>query len=159
MVHDEQGILHGEGHASSAADVMAVFAAAGLRTTQPRRLIAGTIARLAADGQDFTADGLRRQVQAQDPHVGRATVFRALDILLDNRLLERIRFADGSHRFRTCAHTPAHHHHLTCSSCRRIVEVDVCFPDDQLQAIAAGAGFVLDGHAIELFGRCADCRR
>ena len=143
----------------SADDVMTVFARTGLSTTKPRILIAGTIAQLAIDGEDFTADGLRQRVQELDHLIGRATVFRALDVLLENALLERIRFADGSHRFRACAQKPTHHHHMTCSTCRRIVEIDDCFPDDQLQRIARGAGFILDGHAIELFGRCAACQR
>src|SRR5256885_6040822 len=50
--------------------------------------------------------------------------------LVDMGLLDRIEFADGTHRYRVCGGT--HHHHLTCTHCHRVVEIDICLPQEQL---------------------------
>jgi Fur family transcriptional regulator, ferric uptake regulator len=136
--------------------ILALFAAKGLRNTRPRRLIAGRLAALAEDGGDFTAHDLWQDVQARDPQVGRATVYRAVDLLLRAGLLDRVPLADGTHRFRVCG--VMHHHHVTCTQCQRIVEVDACLPAELLTAIAAATDFAIEGHALELFGRCPQCR-
>ena len=72
-------------------------------------------------------------------------------------MLDRVEFADGTHRYRVCG-VMAHHHHLTCTLCHRVVEVDVCLPQEQVSSIASDTNFAIDGHSVELFGRCAQCR-
>ncbi len=67
---------------------------------------------------------LWHDLQKFDPRLGRATVFRAVEMLVNLGLLNRIEFSDGSHTYRACGDN--HHHHLTCTKCHRIVDVDVC---------------------------------
>ena len=136
--------------------ILEAFEEQGLRHTRPRRLIALRLAELAAGGEDFATDDLWHTLQREDPSLGRATVFRAVDILVERGILDRVAFADGSHRYRVCSER--HHHHLTCTRCHRIVEVDACLPGAILAAIAERAGFAVEGHTIEIFGRCAACR-
>ncbi|MGH2517392.1 MAG: Fur family transcriptional regulator [Ktedonobacterales bacterium] len=138
------------------ARILALFESMGLRNTRPRRLITERLAALACSGADFTAHDLWRAVQADDPHLGRATVYRAVDILVSQGFLDRVSFADGTHRFRMCG--SRHHHHITCTRCQRVVEVDTCLPAEMLAAISARTDFALEGHSLELFGRCAACR-
>jgi Fe2+ or Zn2+ uptake regulation protein len=137
--------------------ILRVFEAMGLRSTRQRRLIAEQLAALATSDADFTAHDLWRGLQAVDPHLGRATVYRAVDVLLGEGFLDRIPFADGTHRYRTCG--GAHHHHVTCVQCQRVVEVNACLPPELLAAISANTDFAIEGHSLELFGRCAVCRR
>lgn len=152
-----------EGMAPAPVDAVAVtsriladFERMGLRNTRPRRLIAERLAALAALGADFTAHDLWQDLQTLDPHLGRATVYRAVDLLLDQGLLDRVPFADGTHRYRVCG--DAHHHHLTCTECQRVVEVSECLPPELLAAITATTDFSIEGHSLELFGRCPACR-
>ncbi len=140
----------------TAAAVRLAFEQAGLRNTRPRRLIAEQLAELATDGQNFSSDDLWRTLQSVDPGLGRATVFRAVDILLARGVLDRVDFADNTHRYRVCG--AEHHHHLTCTQCHRVVEVEACLPGDAFSSIANQTGFDLEGHSIELFGRCHDCK-
>ncbi|GAC1299758.1 MAG: hypothetical protein NVSMB27_39960 [Ktedonobacteraceae bacterium] len=88
--------------------------------------------------------------------MGRATVFRAVEKLVDMGLLDRIEFADGTHRYRVCGGT--HHHHLTCTHCHRVVEIDICLPQEQLAVISEQTNFDIEGHTLTVFGRCEDCR-
>jgi Fur family ferric uptake transcriptional regulator len=142
----------------TAREILDAFESKGLRNTRPRRAIAEKLAELARQGDDFATDDLWRALQREDGRLGRATVFRAVDTLLDQGLLDRVEFADGVRRYRVCGGA-AHHHHLTCTQCHRVVEVEVCLPPETLSAVASSADFALEGHSIELFGRCRTCRR
>jgi Fe2+ or Zn2+ uptake regulation protein len=138
-------------------EILDAFERKGLRNTRPRRAIAEKLAQISQQGSDFATEDLWRTLQAQDRRLGRATVFRAVDTLLDEGLVDRVAFADGVRRYRVCGGS-AHHHHLTCTNCHRVVEVEVCLPPEILSAIASSADFALEGHSIELFGRCQACR-
>ncbi len=126
------------------------------RHTRPRRLIADRLAELAASGADFTIDDLWQEIREEEPHLGRATVYRSVEKLVTMGLLDRVEFADGSHHYRICG--DGHHHHLTCTSCHRVVEVYVCLPIDQITAIGDKTNFDIQGHSLALFGRCENCR-
>ncbi len=141
----------------TADTILTVFDAVGLRNTRPRRLIAKRLAALAASGGVFTMDDLWHELQQADPHVGRATVYRAMETLAARGLLDRVEFADGTHRYRVCG--ASHHHHLTCTQCHRVVEVPICLPVDQFASIASQMDFAIEGHSLELFGRCARCQK
>lgn len=136
--------------------ILAAFDEISQRNTRPRRLIAERLVELAKQGDDFTTDDLWQELRVLEPTIGRATVFRSIEKLVDKRLLNRIEFADGSHHYRVCG--DSHHHHLTCTQCHRIVEVDLCLPEEQLHAIGDQTNFEIEGHALSLFGRCSSCR-
>jgi len=42
--------------------------------------------------------------------------------------------------------------------CHRVVEVEACIGAEVLLAIESSTDFTLEGHSLELFGRCRDCR-
>jgi len=142
---------------SIAAKIRAVFEEHGQRQTQPRNLIASRLAELAESGTDFTVEELWHDLQRPDPHLGRATVFRAVEMLAGQGILHRIEFADGSHVYRACG--DGHHHHLTCVQCHRVVDVDVCLEARSLEQIGVQNDFVIEGHTLTLYGLCPDCRK
>lgn len=143
--------------AITAHDILALFDQIGLRNTGPRRLIAEKLATLASAGSDFATDELWSELKTDAPDLGRSTVFRAVDVLAERGILDRVTFADGTHRYRVCG-SGAHHHHVTCVQCHRVVQVETCLGDDVLRAIESSTDFALEGHSLELFGRCRDCR-
>ncbi len=136
--------------------IRAAFDEASQRHTRPRQLIAERLIELAASGTDFTVDDLWQELRQSEPRMGRATVYRSVEMLVNMGLLDRIEFADGTHHYRVCGGT--HHHHLTCIQCHRVVEIDICLPVDQLKAIGNQTNFDIEGHSLSLFGRCKDCR-
>ena len=140
-----------------AETILTAFAKLGLSITRPRRLIAERLAQHAASAIDFATDDFWHELQQSDPGVGRATVYRAVEVLAQQGILDRVEFADGTHRYRVCG-TDSHHHHVTCTQCRRVVEIETCLPMDAFAAIMAKTDFTLEGHALELFGRCPNCR-
>lgn len=135
---------------------LSAFEAAGMRRTRPRRLMAEIFAAHAASCSDFAIDQLWQETQQRGLDLGRATVYRMVEALVQLGVLDRVIFADGTHRYRVCG--APHHHHLTCTQCHQIVELPLCLPEGQLSAIARQTGFDIEGHALEVFGRCPNCR-
>jgi Fe2+ or Zn2+ uptake regulation protein len=55
-----------------------------------------------------------------------------------------------------------HHHHLICSRCGRVEDVEIPVGlersiDRTLDGLARGAGFATVGHRLDLIGRCRSC--
>ncbi len=142
--------------AVSADTILLLFDDLGMRNTRPRRLIAEGLAALASSGTDFAVHDLWRELLEFDPSIGRATVYRAVDVLVEQGVLDRIPISSGTHRYRLCGAT--HHHHVRCNRCERVVEVDACLPPEVFAAVATATNFTIDGHSLELFGRCGMCR-
>lgn len=139
-----------------AEKIYTAFDEVSQRNTRPRRLIADRLIELASRGEDFTTDDLWQELRQIEPKMGRATVFRVVEKLVDMGILDRIEFADGTHRYRVCGGT--HHHHLTCTHCHRVVEIEICLPPEQLALIGMQTHFDIEGHALTVFGRCEECR-
>ena len=136
--------------------IRAAFTEQGQRWTRQKDKISTRLAELADVGMDFSIEEIWQDLRRIDPHMGRATVFRAIEMLVHMGVLNRIDFADGTHKYRTCGES--HHHHLTCVLCHRVVDIDICLPEEQIYMVGAQNDFVIEGHSLTLFGRCRDCR-
>ncbi len=125
---------------------------AGNRRTEPRRAVARLIAEQAGhfSAADLVVEAGRRRLG-----LGRATIFRTLDLLVDVKAVERLDLPTGEHAYVAC--DPNHHHHVVCSGCGRSRDID----DHGLRAVVAEiarhTGYRIDEHRLELFGRCPAC--
>ena len=126
---------------------------AGYRLTAPRLALAGLI--VAHDGH-FSASDLAAAARDRRIGVSRATLFRALDLLVELGVVERLDLPSGEHAYVECA--PAHHHHVVCSRCGRTAEVDDAGLSEAVREIARTSGFRIDTHRLELFGLCRSCQ-
>jgi Fur family ferric uptake transcriptional regulator len=126
---------------------------AGHRLTEPRRAVAGLIA--ARDGH-FSAADLVEDARRARLDVGRATVFRALDLLTSMGLVERIDLPGGDHAYVAC--DPVHHHHAICTRCGRALDVADHGLAEVLGEIGRRLGFRVTAHRLEIFGLCAACQ-
>jgi Fur family ferric uptake transcriptional regulator len=136
-----------------APGILGAFGEAGYRLTAPRRTLAGLI---AAQAGHFTAEELLAASARGRLRLGRATIFRSLDVLADLGVVERLDLPSGEHAFVACE--PAHHHHVVCSACGRSRGV----ADSGLERVAAAigreTGYRVDTHRLELFGLCPTCQ-
>ena len=126
---------------------------AGYRLTEPRRAVAEMIA--GRDGH-FTAAELVEEARTLHPGLGRATVFRALDLFASLNLVERVDLPAGDHAYVACEQ--AHHHHAICTRCGRSLDVDDTGLAEVLADIGRRSGFRVSAHRLELFGLCAACQ-
>ena len=125
---------------------------AGYRLTEPRRSLAALIA--DHDGH-FTAAELVAEARSQRLGVGRATVFRTLEVLEELGAIERLDLPSGEHAYVGCE--PIHHHHVVCSRCGRTVEIEDEGLRTVVRDVARQTGFRVDEHRLELFGVCPAC--
>lgn len=127
---------------------------AGYRLTEPRRIVAELVS--GREGH-FTANDLIADAQARDLGVGRATIFRALDLFTELQMLERVDLPDGDHAYVPCV-PDYHHHHIICQRCGKVTEVKDLGLGAALAAMERSTGWRVDRHRLELFGCCPDCR-
>ena len=128
---------------------------AGLRMTAPRRAVAHLLSE--REGQ-FTAEELLAESQRQGLGIGRATIFRSLELLGRLSLVERVDLPSGEHAYLLCR--PEHHHHVICSQCGRAATfgMDDRGLPERLEQVARATGYRIDAHRLEVYGRCPDCQ-
>jgi Fur family ferric uptake transcriptional regulator len=134
--------------------VQAALDDAGYRRTGARRSIADLI---GAQNGPFTAADLVEEARNRRMRIGRATIFRTLDVLADLHAVERLDLPNGEHAYVACE--PVHHHHVVCSSCGASRDVDDAGWRSVVRDIEDKTGYRIDDHRLELFGVCPDCRR
>src|ERR1035437_8297722 len=126
----------------------------GVRATRQRLEVLGELAR---EPDDATAQTLWRRLREREGSaIGLATVYRTLSLISEKGVIDVLSHHDGELCYRLCGN--AHHHHLVCSSCHRVVEIRECGLDDWLGRVSAGHAFVTTGNTIELTGLCPACR-
>jgi len=136
-----------------ASEMVTALDQAGVRLTEPRRRLAELIERRRGHftAADLLADAKRRRLG-----IGRATVFRILELLADQGLVERLELPDGRHAYIPCERS--HHHHLVCLECGRSADVGDCGIETVTTEAARRSGFLITEHRLELFGRCPTCQ-
>jgi Fe2+ or Zn2+ uptake regulation protein len=124
----------------------------GERMTGPRRVV---LRALAAGGGHLSAEAVLEQVNAIDPTVHRASVYRALETMSRLGLVQHVHLGHGATAYHL---VDEQHPHAHCLSCGRLIDL----PEQPFRALADAlrdeAGFVLDVGHIALSGQCNECR-
>ena len=136
-----------------APPLVAALDAAGYRVTAPRRALAGLISERRGH---FSAADIVAASQARRLGIGRATVFRLLELFEDLGVVERLDLPSGEHAYVVCE--PRHHHHVVCSRCGRSTEVEDSGIGAVVGQVARRTGYRIESHRLELFGVCPECR-
>ncbi|MCL2420076.1 MAG: transcriptional repressor [Conexibacteraceae bacterium] len=105
-------------------------------------------------------DGLRDAgAEAGDRPVGRASVYRALELLHDHDLITRLDVGDGVARYEPAdPEGEHHHHHLVCERCGQLVPFDDPALERSINQLSRRLGFVTKDHEVTLRGNCPECR-
>jgi Fur family ferric uptake transcriptional regulator len=125
-----------------------------LPVTRQRDLVAQAV--FLADDHP-SVDGIIRAVKLGGEHVGTATVYRTLDVLVESGLVRAHDFGEGFKRYEPVP-GQAHHEHLICEQCGRVVEFQNEPLERMLPIIADEHGFQHRRHRVEIYGVCRDCR-
>jgi Fur family ferric uptake transcriptional regulator len=121
----------------------------GHRMTESRRRVLDAV---LAQPAHFTVDDVLRSARK----VGRATAFRTIRLLLDLNVLCRILLDDGTLHYRLSAR--GHHHHLVCVQCGRVEDFTNCDVAPLVRELASATDYQIEGHWLEVYGRCRSCR-
>lgn len=111
-----------------------------------------------ANSKDFrSAQDIHAALRSRGAAAGLATVYRALQSMVESGQADVLRTASGESVYRECS--KEHHHHLVCQRCGRTVEVSGPAVESWADEMAVQHGFVDVSHTLELHGTCADCVR
>ena len=134
-------------------EILAALVRRGLRLTTPRIQI---VKRVLDKRSHFTAEGLSEELRMGNASIGRATVYRTLDLLAELGYVQKLHLGDGCHSYAVCVNT--HHHHLVCQGCGNIVDIQKCDLGTMLRRLSADTGYQITNHHLEIFGRCESCQ-
>jgi len=88
-----------------------------------------------------------------------ATVYRSMHLLENMGMVKRFDLGDGVARYELLAEgDDGHHHHLICTRCAAVVEIEECFTRELEEQIALRNGFKAITHKLEFFGICPRCQ-
>ncbi len=126
----------------------------GLRSTKQREHI---VEAFFAQPDHVSIEELLARVRERDSSIGYATVYRTLKLLAESGVANERKFGDGLTRYEL-ADGDAHHDHLICVECKRIVEFEEPRVEALQEEIAARHGFVIRSHKHEMYGVCPECQ-
>ncbi|TRX56579.1 ferric iron uptake transcriptional regulator [Thalassomonas sp. M1454] len=125
---------------------------AGLKVTLPRVKILDILQ--CPDNQHISAEDVYKILLEQHEEIGLATVYRVLNQFDDAGIVTRHHFEGGKSVFELTQ--KAHHDHLVCLNCGKVVE----FEDDVIEQrqvdIAKHNKIKLTNHSLYLYGECED---
>jgi Fur family ferric uptake transcriptional regulator len=105
-----------------------------------------------------SVEGIRRALKERGQLVGTDTVFRTLEVLLESGLVRAHDFGEGFKRYEPMP-AQAHHEHLICERCGRVVEFQNERLERMLPVIADEHAFQHQRHRVEVYGVCRECRQ
>ena len=89
-----------------------------------------------------------------------ATVYRCMHLLEEMRMVKQFDLGDGVARFELLLEgDDGHHHHLVCTQCAGVVEIEDCSLHDLERQVATRNGFKAVTHKLEFFGICPACQK
>lgn len=112
---------------------------------------------LLTSDRHLSAEEVAVELAERGRKVGTATVYRAIDTLVQSGLLVERDFGEGFRRFEPARDVP-HHEHLVCTQCGKVEE----FRDERLERmttiVAESRGFARQRHRLVIHGVCRECQ-
>jgi Fur family ferric uptake transcriptional regulator len=104
----------------------------------------------------LSADDLFDFVRRAEPGIGRATVYRTLQWMVDANIARKVDFGEGRSRYEPSYRHPRHFH-LVCNQCHRSSEFLSSDVESLMEEIAAARGFATTRSVLQIFGTCEEC--
>ena len=133
------------------------LAKAGQRWTKGRRSVVEVMAKIVAP---VSVPELQTLV---GPGIPLSTLYRVISDLLDANVLIKLEFAEGFARFELDDSLSSHHHHLVCTECGGVMDLELgdleAVLDKTNGSIRKRTGFRVTSHRLDFFGLCAACAK
>jgi Fe2+ or Zn2+ uptake regulation protein len=125
----------------------------GYRLTGARRAVVET---MAASNRALTPIEVYDEARESYPALGLVTVYRTLEALEEQGLIQRVHQPEGCQAFITA---PAGHQHLLlCKQCGKAALFEGDDLDTLIKSIARKTGYQITEHWLQLFGLCPSCK-
>ena len=123
--------------------------------TNPRIIV---LEQLLKYKKPISVDSLLSSLNNQ---VAKSTLYRVLNDLKDINILHEFSTPDNQTVVELILEDHSHHHHLFCSDCGEIIDVEMATEFEnrllkEIKRIEKKFNFVIEDHRLELFGKCTD---
>lgn len=123
--------------------------------TNPRILV---LEALLDNKSPITVDDLLTKLENQ---VAKSTLYRVLSDLKKINILHEFTNLENQSVVELLLDTDSHHHHLFCSDCGEIIDVEMANEFEEklskeIKRIEKKFNFIIEDHRLELFGKCTD---
>lgn len=105
----------------------------------------------------ISAEEIMHRLREGGESVGKATVYRTLDLMLEAGLIREHDFGEGFRRYEP-RRTRPRHEHLVCTGCGKVIEFQSDAVERLKSEVTALHGFDPSHHRLEIYGTCEDCR-
>jgi Fur family ferric uptake transcriptional regulator len=127
----------------------------GLPITQQREAVAQAVFSSAGH---LSVEEIEQRLRQGEERIGKATIYRTLDLLVKSKLVEEHDFGEGFKRYEHRLSRQPVHEHLICIECGTVIE----FRSDEVarieQRVVSEHGFEPTRHRLEIYGLCRECR-
>lgn len=128
----------------------------GFPMTQQRASVADVV---FGSDEHLSVEEIEGHLRARGERIGKATIYRTLDLLVRSKLVDEHDFGEGFKRYEHRLSRQPVHEHLICLSCASVTE----FRSSEIlrleEQVAREHGFRPSRHKLEIYGLCADCRQ
>lgn len=121
------------------------------RFTRQRKAILDVLRRAH---EHLTADEVYAAVRPVVPRISLGTVYRNLEILASQGMIQKIATGTGPMRFDG---NPDRHAHLRCEQCGALEDMPLKKPFDPDEYVDHSPGQVVRGAILEFYGLCRRC--
>jgi len=133
-----------------AQDLTTALRERGMRVTPQRVVVHRALREL---DRHVTADELLDAVTDRLPNVSLPTIYATCELLEELGMVRRVQRA-GTTLFDPRTEP---HHHLVCTTCGSVDDLELALDSAELQRAAAGYGFAPERVEAIVHGRCAAC--
>ena len=127
----------------------------GLPITQQREAVAQTV---FFSTDHLSVEDIERRLREGEQRIGKATIYRTLDLLVKSKLVDEHDFGEGFKRYEHRLSRQPVHEHLICLECGKVTEFRSEEVERVEKRVASEYGFAPARHRLEIYGLCRECR-
>jgi Fur family transcriptional regulator, ferric uptake regulator len=132
--------------------ILALFKQKGIKRTKPRILV---LEYLLRRDRPVTVEEMYTTL-SEKFRLGLTSVYRSVEQLVELGLASREQLSPKLFAYQLCK-TTLHHHHIICTTCGKIDEIQPINLEQLLVDTASKAHFYLKYHELSLRGKCFEC--
>lgn len=127
----------------------------GLPFTRQREVVAQVV---FASAEHLSVEEIEGRLRQGGHRIGKATIYRTLDLLVRSRLVVEHDFGEGFKRYEHRLAREPVHEHLICLECGKVIEFESWEVQDVQVRITQRHGFKPTRHRLEIYGLCRECQ-
>lgn len=127
----------------------------GLPVTQQRESIAEVV---FGSPDHLSVDEIEAVLRQRGERIGKATIYRTLEMLVRSGLVAEHDFGEGFKRYEHLFGQMPMHEHLVCTECGKVTEIKSQELIRVQEEITKEHNFRPARYRLEVYGLCADCQ-